>query len=104
VQKGLARGQAKEGLFEVITPPAAGSDVGTSELWVWVPGENEQERVRTFGTDAVELEALPTWLLASGWKDISEDFTEGFFEFHFPEVHAAVDFSVTGAVPRPGTA
>jgi len=29
-----------------------------------------------------------------GWKDIIEDFTEEFFEFYFPEVHAAVDFSV----------
>ena len=28
-----------------------------------------------------------------GWKDIIEDFTEEFFEFYFPEVHAAVDFS-----------
>jgi hypothetical protein len=28
-----------------------------------------------------------------GWKDIIEDFTEEFFEFHFPEVHAAIDFS-----------
>ena len=27
-----------------------------------------------------------------GWKDIIEDFTEEFFEFYFPEVHAAVDF------------
>ena len=28
-----------------------------------------------------------------GWKDIIEDFTEEFFEFYFPEVHGAVDFS-----------
>jgi hypothetical protein len=28
-----------------------------------------------------------------GWKDIIEDFTEEFFEFYFPEVHAAIDFT-----------
>ena len=28
-----------------------------------------------------------------GWKDIIEDFTEEFFEFYFPDVHAAVDFT-----------
>ncbi len=29
-----------------------------------------------------------------GWKDIIEDFTPEFFEFYFPDVHAAIDFSV----------
>jgi len=29
-----------------------------------------------------------------GWKDIIEEFTEEFFEFYFPEVHAAIDFDV----------
>ena len=29
-----------------------------------------------------------------GWKDVIEDFVEEFFAFYFPEIHAAVDFSV----------
>ena len=29
-----------------------------------------------------------------GWKDIIGEFTEEFFEFYFPDVHAAIDFSV----------
>jgi hypothetical protein len=29
-----------------------------------------------------------------GWKDIIEDFTEDFFRFYFPDVHAAIDFSI----------
>lgn len=28
-----------------------------------------------------------------GWKDVIEDFTEEFFLYYFPEVHAAIDFS-----------
>ena len=56
VKKAAARGQAKEGLFEVINPGAAGIDVGASEMWVCVPGENDRERVRSFGTDTVELD------------------------------------------------
>ena len=28
-----------------------------------------------------------------GWKDIIEAFTEDFFQFFFPDVHAAIDFS-----------
>ena len=29
-----------------------------------------------------------------GWKDVIEDFVEEFFAFYFPEIHAAIDFSV----------
>ena len=28
-----------------------------------------------------------------GWKDIIEDFTEEFFSFYLPEMHAAIDFA-----------
>ena len=71
----LARGQAKEGLFEVINPDAAGVDVGASEMWVCVPGENEQERQREYGTDTVELEAIATWLLQRGVKTVAMEST-----------------------------
>ena len=57
-KKSLAMGRAKEGLFEVINPAAGGVDVGASEMWVCVPGECERDRVREFGTDTVELEAI----------------------------------------------
>jgi transposase len=73
--KGLARGQAKERLFEVISPDAAGVDVGASEMWVCVPGENEQERVRQFGTDTVELEAIAAWLLQHGVRTVAMEST-----------------------------
>ena len=44
--------------LEVVHPKAAGIDVGAGEMWVCVPGENEQERQREYGTDTVELEAI----------------------------------------------
>lgn len=74
-KKGLARGQAKEGLFEVINPSAAGIDVGASEMWVCVPGETDQERVRQLGTDTVELEAIAAWLLQRGVKTVAMEST-----------------------------
>jgi transposase len=74
-KKVLARGQANERMFEVINPDAAGIDVGASEMWVCVPGENEQERVRKFGTDTMELEAIATWLLRRGVKTVSMEST-----------------------------
>ena len=74
-KKVAARGQAKGGLFEVINPDAAGIDVGASEMWVCVPGENEQERVRTFGTDTVELEAIAAWLLQRGVRTVAMEST-----------------------------
>jgi transposase len=75
VKKVAARGQAKEGPFEVINPNAAGIDVGASEMWVCVPGENEQERVRSFGTDTVELEAIAAWLLQRGVRTVAMEST-----------------------------
>jgi transposase len=74
-KKVLARGQANERMFEVINPDAAGIDVGASEMWVCVPGENEQERVRKFGTDTMELEALAAWLLQRGVKTVALEST-----------------------------
>jgi len=75
VKKAAARGQAKDGLFEVINPNAAGIDVGASEMWVCVPGENDRERVRSFGTDTVELEAIAAWLLQRGVRTVAMEST-----------------------------
>lgn len=73
--KAVARGQARSGLFEVINPDAAGIDVGASEMWVCVPGENDRERVRKFGTDTVELEAIAAWLRERGVKTVAMEST-----------------------------
>jgi transposase len=74
-RKSLASGQAKEGLFDVINPNAGGIDVGASEMWVCVPGESDQDRVRKFGTDTVELEAIAAWLLQRGVRTVAMEST-----------------------------
>ena len=74
-KKVAARGQASERMFEVINPAAAGIDVGASEMWVCVPGESEQERVRKFGTDTVELEVIAAWLLQRGVRTVAMEST-----------------------------
>lgn len=77
VRKAAARGQARDGLFEVINPHAAGIDVGASEMWVCVPGAEEcvRDRVRRFGTDTTELEAIAAWLLERGVKTVAMEST-----------------------------
>jgi len=74
-KKADARARAKERQFEVINPDAAGIDVGASEMWVCVPGECDRERVRKFGTDTVELEAIAAWLQERGVKTVAMEST-----------------------------
>jgi hypothetical protein len=38
-------------------------------------------------------EKIPNSDMDGGWKDIIEDFTEEFFSFYLPEMHAAIDFA-----------
>jgi transposase len=72
---GGSRVRAKDGLFEVVSPDAAGIDVGASEMWVCVPEGRGPERVRKFGTATVELEALSSWLLQCGVKTVAMEST-----------------------------
>lgn len=74
-RKAVARGQARSGLFETINPDAAGIDVGASEMWVCVPGECDRDRVRKFGTDTVELEAIAAWLRERGVRTVAMEST-----------------------------
>jgi transposase len=75
---GRANGQAKDGLFEVVNPHAAGIDVGANEMWVCVPEGRDPNQVRKFGTDTVELEAIASWLLQCGVKTVAMEST-GFY-------------------------
>jgi len=38
-------------------------------------------------------EKIPNSDMDGGWKDIIENFTEEFFSFFLPEMHAAIDFT-----------
>lgn len=44
------------------------------------------------GTGEVMDEKIPNSDMDGGWKDIIEDFTEEFFSFYLPEMHAEIDF------------
>jgi transposase len=88
-KSGVARGRAREGLFEVVSPDAAGIDVGASEMWVCVPEGRAAERVRRFGTETVELEAITAWLLQRGVKTVALESTGVYWIplFHVLENH-----------------
>jgi len=62
-------------LFEVINPNAAGVDVGASEMWVCVAEGQAPERVRQFGSDTVELEAIANWLTQCGVTTVAMEST-----------------------------
>jgi transposase len=62
-------------LFEVLNADAAGIDVGGSEMWVCVPEGRAPQRVRKFGTDTVELEAIAAWLLQCGVRTVAMEST-----------------------------
>lgn len=72
---GGSRVRAKDGLFDVVSPDAAGIDVGASEMWVCVPDGRGPERVRKFGTETVELEAICSWLLQCGVETVAMEST-----------------------------
>ena len=44
-------------------------------------------------TDETTDETTPRTQADSGWKDIIPHFVEQFFQFYFPDIHAAIDFS-----------
>ena len=49
-----------------IFPNAAGIDVGASSHWGGVPARSSDESVREFGAMTDDLNAMATWLIASG--------------------------------------
>lgn len=75
VKSHKSTGHARDGLFEVIHPNAAGIDVGASEMWVCVPEGRAPERVRKFGTDTTELEAIANWLAQCGVASVAMEST-----------------------------
>jgi hypothetical protein len=44
-----------------VTPHAAGVDIGAHEIVACVPDGDDQQIVRAFGTDTVDLDALADW-------------------------------------------
>ena len=58
-----------------VFPNAAGIDVGGSSHWVAVPARSSPEPVREFGAMTDDLNAMATWLIASGVDTVALEST-----------------------------
>jgi transposase len=61
--------------FPLINPDAAGIDVGSSEHYVAVPPDRDEQPVRRFGAFTQDLHALAQWLLQCGVKTVAMEST-----------------------------
>jgi transposase len=48
--------------LEQINANAAGIDIGAEEIWVAVPGDRDEDNVRSFATFTADLHSLADWL------------------------------------------
>ena len=74
--RSLAQGEirATEGVT-VVTPHAAGADIGAQEIYVCIPGPNQTQMVRSFGTYTADLNAIADWLVEHGIHTIAMEST-----------------------------
>ncbi len=59
-----------EGMRQV-NPHAAGVDIGAHEIVACVPDGDDQQIVRTFGTDTVDLQTLADWFVDRGIQTVA---------------------------------
>jgi transposase len=64
-KKGVPQKSAP-GSFPIINNNAAGIDIGSSEHWVAVPEDRDENPVRSFGCFTADLHAMARWLKACG--------------------------------------
>ena len=58
-----------------ITPNAAGIDIGSSEHWVAVPEDRDENPVRSFGCFTADLHAMARWLKECGITTVAMEST-----------------------------
>lgn len=75
-QKSAAQAEVRpfEGLAR-LQPHAAGADIGAHEIVVCVPGPDETQITRTFGTYTADLESLAAWLKEHAVETIAMEST-----------------------------
>ena len=66
--------RSTEGL-PVVNPHAAGADIGAHEIFVCIPGPDQTQIVRAFGTYTADLHVLADWLLENGIQTIAMEST-----------------------------
>jgi transposase len=63
------------GSLPLITPNAAGIDIGSEEHWVAVPEDRDEKPVRSFRCFTADLQAMATWLKACGVTTVAMEST-----------------------------
>ena len=61
--------------LDLLNLNAAGLDIGANEIFGCVPGDRDEERIRSFGTYTVELHMLADWLQACGIETVAMEST-----------------------------
>jgi len=74
--RSLAEGEIRstEGL-PVVNPHAAGADIGAEAIFVCLPGPDQTQIVRSFGTYTADLNAIADWLVEHGIQTIAMEST-----------------------------
>lgn len=74
--RAFAQGEIRstEGL-PVVNPHAAGADIGAEHTYVCIPGPDQTQIVRSFGTYTADLHALADWLVENGIQTIAMEST-----------------------------
>src|SRR2546428_4382130 len=67
------------GRLSTINPDAAGIDVGSTFHVVAVPGDRDDNPVRTFRTFSGDLHRLADWLEETGIKTVAMDSTRAYW-------------------------
>jgi len=66
--------RSTEGL-PVVNPHAAGADIGAQEIYVCIPGPDQTQIVRSFGTYTADLHAIADWLVENSIQTIAMEST-----------------------------
>lgn len=59
----------------VVNPHAAGADIGAQQTYVCIPGPDQTQIVRAFGTYTADLHAIADWLVENGIQSIAMEST-----------------------------
>lgn len=71
---GQGESRSTDGL-PVVNPHAAGADIGAQEIYVCIPGPEQTQIVRSFGTYTADLHTLADWLVGNGIQTIAMEST-----------------------------
>ena len=66
-------------IMEQIQPSAAGIDIGAEEIYVCIPADRDDERIRVFPTFTSDLKALANWLVACRVESVAMGSTSIFW-------------------------